>query len=1223
MSESSAQPLGVALITGAAQGIGEAIALRLAKDGFSIALNDIPSKREKLEQVRSEIERQYRSRTCIVLADVSKEKEVEDMIDKASTTLGGLDVMVANAGIVGNPGMPVTEVTAEAWERALSVNVNGVFFCYKHAARKMIALGRGGRILGASSVAGGRGSSSYTTSKFAVRGLTQAAAADLSEHNITVNAYAPGIIATAMTERYAQKPETLLERFGLAPPVNYSVGEPETIASLVSYLASKEAHYITGQTVSAGSNHKAFWIEGISRSLLMAEYCSTSVERDNILWRIINLYGVTDPDKAFSLLWGKTIRRPPHADMPSLTLLQADSERVSSINQAILLRYTESPQPSVEKAFQDGHCLKGVRLSTASFMSSLLTSPPHELRHSPLHSAILLEVLAVSELRVKLPHFVFKCAYSGHSPRVHIYDLDASDLRETTLVPEFGGEQSILYNISLASSESRAVYDKTERAFLSLQAQVEEALQRLIDVIHPSLGLPINPTPRIPIPPDDLSAIIKFFVFLRFRNSSHYSKLIKELIEPNDFQLSTNIRNAHTPGFNENLLLSVYSPLIRQVRLQTVLETFYQFFQTSLWDMRPSTHKQDYSFSSSKYTPLYPYRRTPDHRHSLSRSIQRDSCLDALDRHCWQNCREAEIYLGVAAKYDCEFILPERLFGVLDENFGGGVAESESFDCFFPILPTLAVYILCGKERDFRAPIPSSIQIGSELELDIHLRNAMVLSCVPLVRRTEIFIHHRDLKTPVLELDQIIWIEPESEPDGSMKAPSASDILQQLATEFVNISASVDNHHYRTDSDVKPEFCGPRIFFCSLSSIIQSISSYSQFRCNYIDYSRLKQQCRQKFSFEGMKKMWTLKRDIMLSDLTDEVEVIGQHAVAFGAFSDVWMGKWFDAVEGKQRVVAIKYLRQVMVQGVREKLLKRLQAELLTWHQLFHRNLATLYGIVETSTSIGMVSAWCDNGTISDYLKKKPGADRLKLLNQVALGVAYLHQFKPPVIHGDLKGGNILVDAYEQAVITDFGLSKVMEDLSNLSRSSENDEGTKPRSTSSSFFAGSTRWMAPELLMALVEDDDVVGRDLENGGCRTSEERGAGEESTHAIDRVGNHRRGPRVTTASDVYAFASVCLEIITGSLPYPHRKNDYSVTVDILRGVSPSRGSDFLGAIERMFQTSVPSIPSMSRSRESFRTVLESCWDGSPMLRPSMEDVIEYLNGFALGVGEFKVGR
>jgi acetoin reductase-like protein len=250
-----AKSLGVALITGASQGIGKAIALRLAKDGFRVALNDIPSKEQSLKAVRDEIEHQTGGKACITPADVSNEKEVEQMVNEASKTLGGLDVMVANAGIAHEPTV-VTDLSAEIWEKIFAVNIRGVFFCYKHAAREMIAQDRGGRIIGASSLAGIKGgslSSAYTASKFAVRGLTQSAAAELGQYGITVNAYTPAIISTPLSKPFleAGKLDMLLNIFGFSKPWgNFHAGEPEDVANVVSYLASKEAHYVTGQSLA-------------------------------------------------------------------------------------------------------------------------------------------------------------------------------------------------------------------------------------------------------------------------------------------------------------------------------------------------------------------------------------------------------------------------------------------------------------------------------------------------------------------------------------------------------------------------------------------------------------------------------------------------------------------------------------------------------------------------------------------------------------------------------------------------------------------------------------------------------------------------------------------------------------------------------------------------------------------------------------------------------------
>ncbi|KAF9459800.1 short chain oxidoreductase [Collybia nuda] len=246
-------PKGVALVTGAASGIGKAIALRLASDGFDIALNDLESSKGRLEILTQEITQKGR-RTSIVLGDVSQEVDVKRIIDTAVHDLGGLDVTVANAGIVEKP-VPFPDTKVEDWDRIFSINSRGVFLCYKYAAQQMIKQGRGGRIIGASSIAGKQGDglyASYCSSKFAVRGLTQSAAKDLGPHKITVNAYAPGYINTPMLNSIGDNIgdwETFKQnRVGITPMGR--LGEDNDVASIVSYLASKESHFITGQSIS-------------------------------------------------------------------------------------------------------------------------------------------------------------------------------------------------------------------------------------------------------------------------------------------------------------------------------------------------------------------------------------------------------------------------------------------------------------------------------------------------------------------------------------------------------------------------------------------------------------------------------------------------------------------------------------------------------------------------------------------------------------------------------------------------------------------------------------------------------------------------------------------------------------------------------------------------------------------------------------------------------------
>ncbi|KAF8814533.1 hypothetical protein BYT27DRAFT_7249932 [Phlegmacium glaucopus] len=220
-----------------------------------------------------------------------------------------------------------------------------------------------------------------------------------------------------------------------------------------------------------------------------------------------------------------------------------------------------------------------------------------------------------------------------------------------------------------------------------------------------------------------------------------------------------------------------------------------------------------------------------------------------------------------------------------------------------------------------------------------------------------------------------------------------------------------------------------RLYFSSLRTVALSISSYEEPRwiqeCQ--DYSRLKQRCRQKFLQATVTNTLVVKRLLILADLTDEVVIIDDSAAAHGSISDVWKGNWDDPVERRPRVVASKFLRQIMVQN-------RLRAEVLAWHRLCHRN------------------------------------------------------------------RNILADEKGYAIMEEMFIKM----------------GT-------SFFPGSTRWMAPELIMALIHDDGHI----------------------------------PPITTSSDVYAFASVW--IATGQLPYPNRT---TVTVDILRGIKPLKLDTRAGA-------------------------------------------------------------
>ncbi|MGI8311447.1 acetoin reductase [Saccharopolyspora hattusasensis] len=246
----------VALVTGAARGIGKGIALRLAADGLDVAVNDIEANTDQLKGVADEIAAMGRRATTVV-ADVSDPDAVRSMVETVAAELGQLNVMVANAGIANVK--PLLESTPEEFDHLMSINLRGVYLCYTAAAKQMIKQGGGGKIIGAASIVAYRPFpllGPYSASKWAVRGLTQAAAMEWAQHGITVNAYCPGIVGTAMWDYIDEK---LAENEGLrkgAAIEKYSelihlgrVSVPEDVAGFVSYLASPDSDYMTGQSV--------------------------------------------------------------------------------------------------------------------------------------------------------------------------------------------------------------------------------------------------------------------------------------------------------------------------------------------------------------------------------------------------------------------------------------------------------------------------------------------------------------------------------------------------------------------------------------------------------------------------------------------------------------------------------------------------------------------------------------------------------------------------------------------------------------------------------------------------------------------------------------------------------------------------------------------------------------------------------------------------------------
>ena len=268
----------VALVTGAGgrNGIGRAIATRLAKEGADVAVNDItehPYAEDNvawagLPDVVREIEAMGQ-RAISVVADVSDAKQVCEMVDKIVAHFGKIDILVNNAGTkAGKDRVPVVDLAEEDWDKVQSVNVKGVFLCCQAVARHLIAQGTGGKIVNISSVTGKRGSAryaAYSASKFAVIGLTQSLAHELAPYQINVNAICPSLVDTERVAHLASAlmPENLSadeQRAEFARRAETSVplgrlAEGADVANMVAFLASDEAAYLTGLsvTVSGGS----------------------------------------------------------------------------------------------------------------------------------------------------------------------------------------------------------------------------------------------------------------------------------------------------------------------------------------------------------------------------------------------------------------------------------------------------------------------------------------------------------------------------------------------------------------------------------------------------------------------------------------------------------------------------------------------------------------------------------------------------------------------------------------------------------------------------------------------------------------------------------------------------------------------------------------------------------------------------------------------------------
>jgi len=265
----------VALVTGGSRGIGQAIAIKLAREGADVAVNyqsrkdqaadviDFINKTDRLDdldemikmidimdtvdqakEVREMIESMGR-RAILCQAHVGRMDEVNKMRDKAVAEFGKIDILVNNAGIVKDKSF--VKMTSEMWDDVISVNLTGTFNCSKAVIEGMLER-QYGRIVNISSVIGrmgNRGQANYAASKAGIIGLTQTLAKEFADKGVTVNAIAPGFIGTDMLKSV---PANIMERILAQIPMG-RLGRPEEVASAVTYLVSPEAGYITGQVI--------------------------------------------------------------------------------------------------------------------------------------------------------------------------------------------------------------------------------------------------------------------------------------------------------------------------------------------------------------------------------------------------------------------------------------------------------------------------------------------------------------------------------------------------------------------------------------------------------------------------------------------------------------------------------------------------------------------------------------------------------------------------------------------------------------------------------------------------------------------------------------------------------------------------------------------------------------------------------------------------------------